>query len=76
MFVRRPRGTTAAARRSGAQPGTDDQRPQEGNQHPATQFFTGWMPFLPPNQQYQSSTEDNPHLYKSRIFLQHFISLT
>jgi len=48
MFVRRPRGTTAAARRSGAQPGTDDQRPQEGNQHPATQFFTGWMPFCHP----------------------------
>jgi len=24
-------------------------------QHPTTQFFTGWMPFLPPNQQCQSS---------------------
>jgi len=27
-------------------------------QHPTTQFFTGWMPFLPPNQQHQS-TEGN-----------------
>jgi len=24
-------------------------------QHPTTQFFTGWMPFLPRNQQHQSS---------------------
>jgi len=24
-------------------------------QHPATQFFTGQMPFLPPNQQRQST---------------------
>jgi len=24
-------------------------------QHPTTQFFTGWMPFLLPNQQHQSS---------------------
>jgi len=24
-------------------------------QHPTTQFFTGWMPFLPPNQQHQST---------------------
>jgi len=23
--------------------------------HPTTQFFTGWMPFLPPNQQCQST---------------------
>jgi len=23
--------------------------------HPTTQFFTGWMPFLPPNQQRQST---------------------
>jgi len=27
-------------------------------QHPTTQFFTGRMPFLPPNQQHQS-TEGN-----------------
>jgi len=25
------------------------------SQHPTTQFFTGWMPFLPPNQQRQST---------------------
>ena len=24
-------------------------------QYPTTQFFTGWMPFLPPNQQRQST---------------------
>jgi len=23
--------------------------------HPTTQLFTGWMPFLPPNQQHQST---------------------
>jgi len=25
------------------------------HQHPTTQFFTGRMPFLPPNQQHQST---------------------
>jgi len=25
------------------------------DQHPTTQFFTGQMPFLPPNQQHQST---------------------
>jgi len=29
-----------------------DRQPQ---QHPTTVFFTGWMPFLPPNQQRQST---------------------
>jgi len=28
---------------------------REPRQHPTTQFFTGWMPFLPPNQQHQST---------------------
>jgi len=28
--------------------------PRQPRQHPTTQFFTGWMPFLPPNQQHQS----------------------
>jgi len=28
---------------------------REPRQHPTTQFFTGWMPFLPPNQQRQST---------------------
>jgi len=32
--------------------------PRQPHQHPTTQFFTGWMPFLPPNQQCQS-TEGN-----------------
>jgi len=30
-------------------------RPRQPRQHPTTQFFTGWMPFLPPNQQRQST---------------------
>ena len=29
--------------------------PRLPRQHPTTQFFTGWMPFLPPNQQRQST---------------------
>jgi len=32
--------------------------PRQPRQHPTTQFFTGRMPFLPPNQQRQS-TEGN-----------------
>jgi len=28
--------------------------PRQPRQHPTTQFFTGRMPFLPPNQQHQS----------------------
>ena len=28
---------------------------RQPDQHPTTQFFTGWMPFLPPNQQCQST---------------------
>ena len=30
-------------------------RYRQPRQHPNTQFFTGWMPFLPPNQQHQST---------------------
>ena len=29
--------------------------PRQPHQHPTTQFFTGQMPFLPPNQQHQST---------------------
>jgi len=29
--------------------------PRQPRQHPSTQFFTGRMPFLPPNQQRQST---------------------
>jgi len=28
---------------------------RQPHQHPTTLFFTGWMPFLPPNQQCQST---------------------
>jgi len=28
---------------------------RQPHQHPTTLFFTGWMPFLPPNQQRQST---------------------
>jgi len=37
---------------------TSDRQP---HQHPTTQFFTGRMPFLPPNQQRQS-TEGYIHI--------------
>jgi len=30
-------------------------QPRQPRQHPTTQFFTGGMPFLPPNQQRQST---------------------
>jgi len=30
-------------------------RSRQTCQHPTTQFSTGWMPFLPPNQQHQST---------------------
>jgi len=29
--------------------------PRQLRQHPTTQFFTGWMPFLPSIQQHQST---------------------
>jgi len=35
---------------------TPDRQP---HQHPTTQFFTGRMPFLPPNQQRQSTEINN-----------------
>jgi len=47
--------------------------PRQPRQHPTTQFFTGQMPFLPPNQQCQS-TEGRPvfyphhHVYWHKIF--------
>jgi len=31
------------------------QTDNHARQHLTTQFFTGWMPFLPPNQQRQST---------------------
>jgi len=34
--------------------------PRQPCQHPTTQFFTGRMPFLPPNQQCQSTEGSHP----------------
>jgi len=39
---------------------------QASTQHPTTQYFTGWMPFLLPNQRCQS-TEGKAYSYKMRI---------
>jgi len=39
---------------------------RQPSQHPTTQFFTGWMPFLPTNQQRQS-TEDKKRRNRSRL---------
>jgi len=30
---------------------------RQPHQHPTTLFFTGWMPFLPPNQQRQKGSK-------------------
>ena len=46
--------------------------PRQPRQHPTTQFFTGRMPFLPPNQQCQS-TEDN-NIFNTLI-IRHSLSL-
>ena len=35
--------------------------------HPTTQFFTGWMPFLPPNQQRQSTEGTDTHLESGKM---------
>ena len=35
-------------------------------QHPTTQFFTGWMPFLPLNQQRQSTEGTDPTEYTAK----------
>jgi len=42
-------------------------------QHSTTQFFTGRMPFLPPNQQHQS-TEHRTHILK--ITASHGVTMT
>jgi len=41
---------------------------KQPHQHPTTQFFTGRMPFLPPNQQRQS-TEGTYKSHKNRLQL-------
>jgi len=38
---------------------------RQPRQHPTTQFFTGRMPFLPPNQQRQSTEGQNITAYIS-----------
>ena len=35
--------------------------PRQPRQHPTTKFFTGRMPFLPPNQQHQSTEGKSKH---------------
>ena len=40
---------------------------RQRRQYPTTQFFTGRMPFLPPNQQHQSTEGMSKHLDKSII---------
>jgi len=32
-----------------------DNHASRQHQHPTTQYYSGWMPFLPPNQQHQST---------------------
>ena len=66
--------------------------PRQPHQHHTTQFFTGWMPFLPPNQQHQSTeginiisevitklfTDDNNWKFagENRMWITHFESDT
>ena len=40
--------------------------PRQPRQHPTTQFFTGRMPFLPPNQQHQSTEGKLEHRHRDR----------
>jgi len=41
---------------------------RQPHQHPTTLFFTGRMPFLPPNQQHQS-TEDTHAVHINNVVL-------
>ena len=47
--------------------------PRQPRQHPTTQFFTGRMPFLPPNQQHQS-TEGTSDSVMSVKWCESFVS--
>ena len=40
--------------------------PRQPRQHPTTQFFTGWMPFLTPNQQRQSTEGKYIHTHNRK----------
>jgi len=42
--------------------------PRQPRQHPTTQFFTGRMPFLPPNQQRQSTEGKCPVRWPSLLY--------
>jgi len=41
-----------------------------------TQFFTGWLPFLPPNQQHQSTEGNNRKNYRQKQFSQEELVLS
>jgi len=41
---------------------------RQPRQHPTTQFFTGRMPFLPPNQQRQSTEGTSTHTQTKAVF--------
>ena len=41
--------------------------PRSRHQHPTTQFFTGWMPFLPPNQQHHNTNSSNNNNNNDRL---------
>jgi len=45
--------------------------PRQPCQHPTTQFFTGRMPFLPPNQQRQSTEGNSQMSTESKAQLTH-----
>ena len=48
---------------------------RQSHQHPNTQFSTGWMPFLPPNQQCQSTEGILPPLLQLLLLLYPFNGL-
>jgi len=43
---------------------------------PTTQFFTGRMPFLPPNQQRQSTEGNNPNTIFQNLINSHMVHNT
>jgi len=54
---------------------------RQPHQHPTTQFFTGRMPFLPPNQQRQSTEGKHPgkhteaDIHPASIYLHHSVDV-
>ena len=50
--------------------------PRQPCQHPTTQFFTGQMPFLPPNQQRQSTEDKLKVKLKLTTALLNYIEVT